>query len=118
MNSSGASCSVHWDGVAISNIKRNFMRGMIRMGNDMANRARYNAPYLTGALRNSIRVSEAGASNVIVMAGGEVGRFSVPYARRREFENNAHPSTRYYMTRAFNSVVDGDITQYFKEIAK
>ena len=108
-----------WYQNEINQIRRNFMRGMVKMGNAMHNQAKVNAPVLSGALRNSIRVDATSSPNTVwVRAGGQVGAYNVPYARRREFENNKHPSTKYYMTRAYNRIVTGNINQYFKEIVK
>ena len=112
------SAKMKWYEPEIQQIRRNFMTGMIKMGYDMSNRAKSNAPVLTGALRNSIRVDDASSNAVWVRAGGQVGAFQVDYAILREFNNNKHPNTKYYMTRAYNSVVAGDIKKYFKEITK
>lgn len=109
---------VKWYPEEINAIRTNFRKGMVKMGFAMQNQAKLNAPVLTSALRNSIRVDDTQSDAVYIRAGGQVGRFNVPYAARREFENNLHPSTRYYMTRAYNSVVTGDITKYFMEVAK
>lgn len=118
MSSSSASAKLDWDEREIATIKRSFMAGLVKMGFAMRNKAVLNAPVLTGALRNSIRVTEQDNNQVIVRAGGTIGRFVVDYAELREFENNKHPQTKYYMTRAFNSVVEGNINQYFKEIVR
>lgn len=107
-----------WYDSEINAIRKNFMRGMVKMGMAMENKAKINSPVLTGSLRNSIRVDDTSDNAVWVRAGGNVGRFNVPYAQRREYENRKHPSTKYYMTRAYNSVVAGDVTKYFKEVTK
>lgn len=107
-----------WYTGEINQIRKNFMRGMVKMGMAMENKAKLNSPILTGALRNSIRVDATDGTAVWVRAGGSVGSFNVPYAKRREYENNKHPSTKYYMTRAYNSVVAGDLTKYFTEVTK
>lgn len=110
---------MHWYQNEINQIRRNFMRGMVKMGIAVQNQAKINSPVLTGALRNSIRVDATSSPNTVwVRAGGQAGVYNVPYARRREFENNKHPSTKYYMTRAYNKIVTGDINKYFKEIVK
>ena len=108
--------TVKWNGSDIEGIKRKFILGMEVMGKAMVNRARDNAPKKTGALYNSIESNTIG-DQVIVHAGGQSGTHVVNYARMREFNNNLHPSTKYYMTRAFNTIVKGDINQYFKGIA-
>ena len=55
---------------------------------------------------------------MVVRAGGHVGMFNVDYAEIREFHNRKHPATRYYMTRAFNETVSGDIGRYFREVGQ
>lgn len=104
-----------WNQAKLADVRRQMMVGLLRMGADIANRARSNAPVLTGALRNSIRVTEDNET-VFVLAGGAVAGKTVNYALRREFENNKHPSTTHYMGRAFDSVARGDIKHYFKGI--
>lgn len=116
-----------WNTAKVNNIRKEVVRGMLRMGADIASKARFNAPYLTGALRNSIRITTDSQDSVYVLAGGEVkppviyttpsGKTrtiaKVDYALLREFHNRKHPSTTHYMSRAFDSVTSGDITKYF-----
>lgn len=108
-----------WNSGKVAGIRREVARGMLRMGADIASRARFNAPYLTGALRNSIRVTADKQDTVYVLAGGQVsdkrGKRGkrIDYALMREFVNKAHPGTTHYMQRAFDSVTKGNIRQYF-----
>lgn len=103
-----------WNNGKLNELQRKTNEGLLSMGFDIASRARFNAPVLTGALRNSIRTTVEGET-VYVLAGG--GR--VPYARRREYENRLHPETRHYMERAFDSVLSSDWkTKYFGDLAK
>lgn len=92
-----------WNNGALTELQRRMNGGILRMAFDIASRARFNAPVKTGALRNDIRVS-AEQHDVYVLAGSA----RVPYARRREYENNLHPETKHYMKRAFDSVYESD----------
>lgn len=84
------------------------------MGYDIANQARSNAPYVTGALRNSIRVQESKNNTVEVIAGGSFGGRSVPYAWKREQGPNKNPATEHYMENAAKKIMTGDyIKKYF-----
>ncbi len=112
-----ASATMKWYSGSVEKIQRQFGAGLVKMGTAISNRAKTNAPYLTGALRNSIRV-ESETNAVYVRAGGHVGMFNVDYAEIREFHNKKHPATRYYMTRAFNEIVSGDISRYFKGVGQ
>lgn len=102
-----------WNEGKVELLRREVARGFLRMGADIASRARFNAPYLTGALRNSIRFTADGNDNVFVLAGGVVGGKKIDYARLREFHNKKNPSTTHYMRRAFDEVYQGDIKKYF-----
>lgn len=107
-----------WDDGKLTDLQRAVNRGLLKMGFDIASRARSNAPVLTGALRNSIRVSPEN-EQVYVLAGGRVGGFVVDYAKLREYVNNLHPSTTHYMGRAFDSVINSNWQEkYFGEITK
>lgn len=114
-----ASVKVKWNNTAISHIDERAIKGLFRMAYDMAAQARRNAPYLTGALRNTIRVQEADSNTLEVIAGGSYGGRSVPYAWRREWENNAHPERKHYMRNAQELIMSGDYMQkYFGDITK
>lgn len=100
------------------------MQGLIRMGYDMASLARSNAPYLTGALSNSIRVEED-AGDVYVIAGGKMGGKDIRYAAIQEFGgyagkyHNAKIRGRHYMSRARDYILAGNYLQkYFGDITK
>lgn len=113
------SVKVTLDEAKIRSMEQNTVRGLMAMGYDIAAQARANAPYETGALRNSIRVHSVDANTVEVIAGGAFGNKSVPYALRREYENNLHPDRKHYMKRAQKLIMTGDyITKYFGDITK
>lgn len=81
---------VKWDESKINSIVEKAQRGLVRMGFDIANQARRNAPYKTGALSNSIRVEENG-DEVEVIAGGMYGGRNIPYAAAVEFGHKQTP---------------------------
>lgn len=78
-----------------------------KMGNSVMNRAILFAPELTGALKGDGDV-KVGRMNVVVGFGG----LSVPYARRRHYENNKNPQTKRYLERAGYAVGREGITRY------
>lgn len=113
------SIDLKWDNSNISLINKRAVQGLFKMGFDIASRARLNAPYVTGALRNSIRVTEASEDTIEVIAGGVFGGRSVPYAWIREQGPNRNPATEHYMENAANSIMKGDyMKKYFGEISK
>jgi len=58
------------------------------------NNAKENAPVDTGTLRKSITTNLNQINRWFVIVWSPV-----KYARRREFENNLHPQTKYYLIR-------------------
>lgn len=109
--------TIKWNQTRINKLKRNLAIGMVELGYAIATQAMRNAPVDTGALVNSIRVNDDDAYHIFVLAGGEYGGKSVPYARMREYENRLHPGTTHYMKRAFESETK-NIKKYFKGITK
>lgn len=76
-------------------------KGLACMLSDIHSQAVLNAPKKTRALANSGKFKmETGLKGKVVFGGGDV-----PYAKRREYENKLHPSTRFYLKRARDSVV-------------
>lgn len=65
--------------------------------NVIINNAKINAPYLSGDLRTSI----SGKFDKI-QQGIAIVWSPLPYSRRREYENYAHPQRRYYLWRAYS----------------
>lgn len=93
------------------------VNGLVRMGFDIASQARRNAPYVTGALRNTIRVQDTSENTVEVIAGGTYGGKKVDYAWIREQGPNRNPATEHYMENAKNSIMVGDyMKKYFGDI--
>lgn len=111
-----ATSNFQWNQAALYDIRLGMTKGLLRMGNAVAAQARSNAPVLTGALRNSIRVTADRNDTVYILAGGSVSGKTVPYALYREFHNKKHPETTHYMAKALTKVANQDISQYFKEL--
>lgn len=109
-----------WNNAKLSSLKRNTQQGLVMMANDMSNRAKANAPYDSGNLSRSIRIRRTGmADEIEVVAGGSFAGKEIKYAARREYENNLHPSTRHYMKRALNTILQSNWKQkYFGGITK
>lgn len=117
--SSSVSVKLDWNNQKISLINQNAVSGLARMGFDIASRARANAPYVTGALRNTIRVQEQGQNQLEVIAGGNYAGYKVPYAWKREIGPNRNPATVHYMKKAADSVMSGNyLKKYFGDITK
>ena len=111
--------TIKWSNSAIKVINHKTQEGLLRMGYDIAAQARRNAPYVTGALRNTIRVQEISDNELDVKAGGVFGARSVPYAWIREQGPNRNPATEHYMENAQKAIMSGDyMRKYFGRITK
>lgn len=110
--------TLKWDKPKIESIAEKAKKGLIRMGFDIANQARRNAPYKTGALSNSIRVEENG-EEVEIIAGGMYGAKDIRYAAIQEFGGTAgrnhsvHIRGKHYMENAKNVIMSGDYLQKY-----
>lgn len=109
--------SFKWNQAALDRIKHKTMEALVDLGQDTAYQAQRGAPVDTGALVNSIHIDDSKENVVYVLAGGKVGPFNVPYARRREYENRLHPNTRFYMKNALEWAYKNR-NKYFKDITK
>lgn len=114
--------TLKWDKAKINGIEQKAIKGCIRLGYDIANQARRNAPYLTGALANSIRVEE-NAGEVSVIAGGTMGGKNIPYAAIQEFGGYAgrgrkvRITGKHYMERAKDAIMNGNyLEKYFGDL--
>lgn len=108
---------IKWDNREINLLNTKAIKGLFQMGFDIAARARVNAPYLTGALRSTIRVRETSANTVEVVAGGTYAGKKVDYAWIREQGPNRNPATEHYMENAQKSIMVGDyMKKYFGDI--
>lgn len=119
-----SSTSFKWNTAKINAIQDEFRKGLVTMGLAVANLARDNAPYKTGALKNSVRVTTLGSKDdVYVAAGGNVGGKSIPYARIQELGgytgrgHKVHIRPKYYLRGALETTLSGDWSKYFKGVA-
>lgn len=124
MSGTALSITLNWNNAAIATIQNKAVKGLIRMGYDIANQARRNAPYKTGALSNSIRVEE-NDDVVEVIAGGKYSARDIRYAAIQEFGGNAgrngsvHIRGKHYMQNAKDFIMTGDfLNKYFGGITK
>lgn len=112
-----------WNKQALASIEKKTREGIFQMAFDIGNQARRNAPVVTSALRNSIRVEEDGFVTYI-KAGGAVapstaGARYVDYAMKREIGPNRNPATEHYMENALKAIMSGDyMRKYFGGITK
>lgn len=77
---------------------------------DIDRRAKTLAPVDRGNLAASGKIERIKAGSYKVTFGSN----SVPYARRRHFENKKNPQTLGYLEKAGDSVSRGDITKYLR----
>lgn len=112
-------CTFKLNTATLRQVENNAILGLSKMAYGINNLAKSKAPVLTGTLINSIRVDPTDKSGGIfyVLAGGTAGSYNVPYAQRREFENNKHPNTKYYMQKSFDEITK-NYAEYFREVAK
>lgn len=112
-----------WNNQALSSLEHNVIEGIFAMSYDIASQARRNAPVVTSALRNSIRVEEDGYTTYI-KAGGIVAQSTrgakyVDYAMKREEGPNRNPATEHYMKNAMQAIMSGDyMKKYFGKVTK
>lgn len=107
-----------WKMPVVREVNKNAQQGLVRMGYDILGWAKITAPIKTGALRNSIRITESGKT-VIVSAGGAVGGKLINYAYKREQGPNRDPTSEHYMEKSFKRVTSGNWQQeYFGGITK
>lgn len=116
---SDVTVDLKWDNGKVSSIVTRSAKGLVRMGYDMANMARRNAPYLTGALSNSIRVEDNGGE-VLVIAGGKIGGKDIRYAAIQEYgglagrNHSVYIKGKHYMERAKDAIMTGNyLAKYF-----
>lgn len=113
-----------WYTDKINVIQDRFRQGMVKMGYAVANKARDKAPYKTGALKNSIRVTTLGSVNdVYVAAGGSTGGKSIPYARIHELGGwtgrgySVYIAPKHYLANSLSDILNSNWEQYFKGVA-
>ena len=85
-------------------------RGALSMATDILSQAKQIAPVDTRALVNSGKIQSLGKGLFKISFGG--GR--IAYARRRHYENDLHPGSKFYLAKAANSVAKTDPKKYFR----
>ena len=117
--------NIKWDHGTLNAMNRGAFEGLLAMGFDIAALARQNAPYVTGALRNSIRVEDSIRSDLVyVRAGGIVSsgrRNGVMISRTVDYawKVEQHSSRPHYMENAQRAIMTGNYLQkYFGGITK
>lgn len=117
--------NIKWDHGTLNAMNRRAFEGLLAMGFDIAALARQNAPYVTGALRNSIRVEDSIRSDLVyVRAGGIVSsgrRNGVMISRTVDYawKVEQHSSRPHYMENAQRAIMTGNYLQkYFGGITK
>ena len=115
-----SSVKFKWDEKKLGSINLHMLQGMYMMGSDIENKAKMNAPYLTGALSDSIRTLRIDNGNIIEVVAGGVGfGRNIPYALMREYGPNRNKSTEHYMKNAMDFVMQGDyLKHYFGDVIK
>lgn len=130
-----AGVDFQWNKRKIKGYEQKFIQGLINMGFDIRNKAVGKAPWVTGALRNSIRLDHTQAFNngiVEVIAGGISapmdsrdkrltfkGHRFVDYAWKREKGPNRRPETEHYMEHSLDEVMRSNWEQiYFGGVTK
>lgn len=88
--------------------ERNLDRAEEKMARTILNRAKMLAPKLTGALIENGRIEKNPNGGRTIIFGDS----SVPYARRRHFENRKNPQTLHYLQRAGDSVAKENVKKY------
>lgn len=83
-------------------------KGGVRMMTDILKMARENAPYKSGALRNSGRFQQVSTLKWRVTFGND----RVPYAPLRERVNHLHPNRVRYLKRA-RDTASSRVESYF-----
>lgn len=114
------SITFKWNNRSLTQIEQNVLARMYEMGVDIETNAKMRAPYLTGALSNSIRtLNLSNVKQVQVVAGGTAFGHNVPYALVREYGPNRNKATEHYMQNAMDTIMSGDyMSKYFKGVAK
>lgn len=114
---------IKWQGEPPSKMFVQIWRaGCLNMMADVEEKAQFNAPVLSGALRNSARLTATRDGAEVTFGSSredhallrhEVNS-RVDYALLRHEVNHLHPGTTKYLARAAEDVARGDLAQYFK----
>lgn len=109
--------TIKLDNYKLAQMKPKALEGLFALGYDIAAQARRNAPVVTSALRNSIRVEDDGEIIYIRAGGIVVKNKRIDYAMKREQGPNRNPATEHYMANAQRAIMSGDyLKEYFGDI--
>lgn len=72
------------------------------------------APFDKGNLAASGVVRRRKAGDYVIQFGGSGNGFSIPYAKRRHYENNKNPQTLLYLERAGDGVARKGLRHYLR----
>lgn len=123
--------SLAWDEKVISKWPDKIRQGVFQMGFRISAKARDRAPYVTGALSNSIHTDINSQETAVDIVAGGPSYMSRPpknarritrvvdYAAKREVGPNRNPATEHYMENALKDVMNGNWQQeYFGGLLK
>lgn len=99
----------------LPNTEESLDKVALEMATDIHTVATFLAPKDTGNLVSSGRVERAAKAVYLIVFGGENGGFSVPYAKRRHYENKKNPGTLLYLERAGEAVQRGSTLKYVRK---
>lgn len=91
--------------------ERKLDKAVLEMAIDIHRVAGLFAPKDTRALVNSARIAKEGLAHYIVVFGGG----SVPYAKRRHYENRKTPNSLRYLERAGDATAR-NVKRYLKDV--
>lgn len=109
-----ASSKFTWNQATLSRVERNVQLGMLKLAYKIGSEAQRGAPVLTGAMVNSMRVTDDHNGQLYILIGGRFAGKNIPYAKRQEYENKRHP---YFMKNAFAWGTE-HWPEYFKGVTK
>lgn len=95
---------------AINRMEKHFVANTLKLAGDIAKLAKSSAPVKSGNLAGSIRVQDKSANVILIIAGGRVNNYSVPYALRQEYENKRKSR---YMRKSLRNTLKGDWVQEY-----
>lgn len=87
---------------------------IVKMADSIKGLAILKAPELTGNLKRSGRIEQTAKNEIAVVFGnGKPAKAGgVPYARRRHYENNKNPQTKYYLQDAGDETIKKGIESF------
>lgn len=98
----------------VPDIKRAMDVAVLEMATTIHARSVVLAPRAKGNLVSSGRIKRNDTANYSVIFGGNADGFSVPYAKRRHYENKKNPQTLRYLEKAGDGVKREGVGKYVK----